>query len=250
MSQTTLLPSITELPLPPNCLFSCNFKTLLLNENKNFLSVPERITQQPNTTPAIVPMPNVMPCLPTVPVNQSKIVFDNEISHNVINSTTVSNTSNSMNAKNEKKAKGPWTIAEDKLLLDSMASFSGHICWEELSKMIPGRSAKQCRERWQFRLHPDVNKSPFEPWEDELIIFERNHNGSNWSYIASKLPGRTSCAVKNRWYTVLRSRRPDQSSRRAKVCPIQVTPFYMETIMLKNRKELWERSKDKTYHHS
>lgn len=230
------LPSITELPLPPNSLFACNFNSLLINENNNFqTSIYPKIivNQQPKITPTI-PESSIMANAQPIQTNN---IVDNMIQ----------NPSNP-NAKTEKKAKGPWTIAEDKLLLDSMASFSGHICWEELSKMIPGRSAKQCRERWQFRLHPDVNKSPFEPWEDELIIYERNHNGSNWSYIASKLPGRTSCAVKNRWYTVLRSRRPDQSSRRAKVCPIQVTPFYMETLMLKNRKELWERSKDKNHH--
>lgn len=242
MTETTLLPSITELPLPPNSLFACNFNSFLLNQNKNLQSpyIPNiPIHPQAKPTP-IIPETNTMPAIPVIHADQPKILYDNMI-QNPIND-------NPLNAKTEKKAKGPWTIAEDKLLLDSMASFSGHICWEELSKMIPGRSAKQCRERWQYRLHPDVNKSPFEPWEDELIIFERNHNGSNWSYIASKLPGRTSCAVKNRWYTVLRSRRPDQSSRRAKVCPIQVTPFYMETLMLRNRKELWERSKDKNHH--
>lgn len=240
----TLLPSITELPLPPNSLFSSNFNSLLLNKNNNFQSsyIPSSTLSQQPLSSSIVQNTNSIQRVPVMPTEQPKILFEN-LNQNQNNPIT-----NPLNSKTEKKAKGPWTIAEDKLLLDSMASFSGHICWEELSKMIPGRSAKQCRERWQFRLHPDVNKSPFEPWEDELIIYERNHNGSNWSYIASKLPGRTSCAVKNRWYTVLRSRRPDQSSRRAKVCPIQVTPFYMETLMLRNRKELWERSKDKTHH--
>ncbi|OHS96931.1 hypothetical protein TRFO_02059 [Tritrichomonas foetus] len=145
-------------------------------------------------------------------------------------------------SKPQKVGKGPWTTTEDKLLLDSMASFSGHICWEELSKRIPGRSAKQCRERWQFRLHPDVNKAPFEPWEDEMIINERVIMGNHWTQIASKLPGRTSCSVKNRWYTVLRHRKPDQTTRRAKVLSIQTTPFYMETLMLRDRKELWERN--------
>ena len=139
--------------------------------------------------------------------------------------------------------KGPWTIAEDKLLLDAMADFSGHICWEELSKRIPGRSAKQCRERWQFRLHPDVNKAPFEPWEDELIVAERKAGGNHWAQIAAKLPGRTSCSVKNRWYTVLRNRRGEKAARRTKTFAPQSSPYYLETVVLRDRKELWEKKK-------
>ena len=134
--------------------------------------------------------------------------------------------------------KGQWSIAEDKILLDAMASFNGHICWEELSKRIPGRSAKQCRERWQFRLHPDVNKAPFQPWEDELIIDERVNLGNRWTQIATKLPGRTSCSVKNRWYTVLRNRKSERTPRRTKTIKIHSSTFYYETVMLRDRNEL------------
>lgn len=144
--------------------------------------------------------------------------------------------------KSHTPGKGQWSIAEDKILLDAMASFNGHICWEELSKRIPGRSAKQCRERWQFRLHPDVNKAPFQPWEDELIIDERVNLGNRWTQIATKLPGRTSCSVKNRWYTVLRNRKSERTPRRTKTIQVHSSPFYYETVMIRDRKELWERN--------
>lgn len=145
-------------------------------------------------------------------------------------------------AAKPKGGKGPWTYQEDKLLLDAMASFSGHICWEELSKRIPGRSAKQCRERWQFRLHPDVNKSPFEPWEDEIIIQERVNNNLHWTFIAQKLPGRTSCAVKNRWYTVLRNRKPNTIPRRMKGSSIITSPLYIEAVWLRNKELMYKRA--------
>jgi hypothetical protein len=57
------------------------------------------------------------------------------------------------------------------------------------------------------KLNPDVRRSPFEPWEDELIQSECRRIGNHWSVIAQLLPGRTACSVKNRWYTVLRHRR-------------------------------------------
>lgn len=142
--------------------------------------------------------------------------------------------------KEKSSGKGQWTADEDKQLLDAMASFQGHICWEELSKRIPGRTAKQCRERWQFRLHPDVSKAPFQPWEDEFIIFERQNKGNHWTEIASKLPGRTSCAVKNRWYTVLRNRKGGVGIRKTKNTVQPASQFRNETLMLRDRLELWK----------
>ena len=271
MSQV-ILPSITELPLPADCvrLFQfpqdpCFFsKDHPSNTSK---SIPVQQTLPITITTSIPPPQNIQNqycvALPASqcyhPVHPQPRIINEPIQVTTIApppalpkyqiQTQPAQPPLPSEQIPEKKAKGPWTTSEDKLLLDAMASFSGHICWEELSKMIPGRSAKQCRERWQYRLHPDVNKAPFEPWEDELIIYERNYNASNWPLIASKLPGRTSCAVKNRWYTVLRNRRPDQTNRRAKICPIQVSPFYLETVILRNRKELWEREKPSNRNH-
>ena len=184
-----------------------------------------------------------LPPISELPLSRDVLTFFNAIP-SVIDFTRLPDTEPKIHPR-PMPGKGPWTTAEDKLLLDGMASFSGHICWEELSKQIPGRSAKQCRERWQFRLHPDVNKAPFEPWEDALIIRERQFGGNHWAQIALKLPGRTSCAVKNRWYTVLRNRKGDRAMRRSKVCTVPSTPFYQETLILRDRKELWRKGSDK-----
>jgi hypothetical protein len=51
-----------------------------------------------------------------------------------------------------------------------------------------------------------IKKVKFEKWEDEVIILERERIGNHWSHIADKLSGRTSSAVKNRWYSVLRNK--------------------------------------------
>lgn len=102
--------------------------------------------------------------------------------------------------------KGLWSPNEDELLRKAISTMKQPISWDEIAKAVPGRTPKQCRERWLHRLCPDVNKAPFQKWEDELIVVEREKIGNHWTVIASKLPGRTSCAVKNRWYTVLRNR--------------------------------------------
>jgi hypothetical protein len=99
--------------------------------------------------------------------------------------------------------RGAWNFQEDALLRNAVNRF-GTEQWDIVATEIPGRSATQCRERWLFRISPGLNKNPFEKWEDELIIRERETLGNHWTLIASHLPGRTSCAVKNRWYSVLR----------------------------------------------
>ena len=111
--------------------------------------------------------------------------------------------------KRIRPVKGQWSPEEDKILRDAVESCEGQILWDHIAKSVQGRTPKQCRERWVYRLRPEIKKTPFEPWEDELINTERKKIGNCWTLIAQKLPGRTSCAVKNRWYTVLKNRYGD-----------------------------------------
>lgn len=103
------------------------------------------------------------------------------------------------------KLKGAWSNEED-IKLKEAVSHCDPILWDVIAESVPGRTPIQCKERWLYRLHPEIKKTRFEKWEDELIIHERNRVGNHWTLIANKLPGRTSCAVKNRWYSVLRNK--------------------------------------------
>ena len=101
--------------------------------------------------------------------------------------------------------KGTWSVEEDEALRKAVSG-SKPIFWDVVAKSIPGRTPKQCRERWTYRLQPDLKKTPFEKWEDDLIFEQKKKIGNRWTQIALQLPGRTSCSVKNRWYTVLRNK--------------------------------------------
>ena len=132
------------------------------------------------------------------------------------------------NSPSHDRTKGIWSFKEDEALRQAISEVQGTISWEDVSKKVPGRNPKQCRERWLYRLCPGVNKTPFQKWEDELIVVERQKIGNHWTAIAAKLPGRTSYAVKNRWYTVLRNRvktgQIKQSNQQPKVEAIQAIP--------------------------
>ena len=108
---------------------------------------------------------------------------------------------------NEFTARGSWTQQEDEQLIAAVNQL-GPKKWIDIAKFVPTRTSKQCRERWHHRLDPNIKHEPFEPWEDQLIIEKQQEIGNRWSVIAHQLPGRSPSAIKNRWYSGLRSHHP------------------------------------------
>jgi hypothetical protein len=60
---------------------------------------------------------------------------------------------------------------EDQTLRACVERFGGQeIKWSNVSQSIPGRNAKQCRERWKTALDPSIDKSEFKEHEDRVIL--------------------------------------------------------------------------------
>lgn len=93
--------------------------------------------------------------------------------------------------------KGHWSPHEDDLLRRLVATEQKN--WGDVASKIPGRTSKQCRERWHNHLDPQIVRGAYTPEEDRLILEAQARLGNRWSVIAAMLPGRTEDAVKIRW---------------------------------------------------
>ncbi|XP_061185321.1 uncharacterized protein LOC133193413 [Saccostrea echinata] len=108
------------------------------------------------------------------------------------------------NQINPTTKRGRWTLQEDCLLMTAV-QLHGAKNWRLLQEYVPGRTALQCRDRYNHCLNPAIS-SP-EPWtyeEDKKLLkhvyaMMETGNPVKWIKLASEFPGRTDNQLLGRY---------------------------------------------------
>ena len=105
-----------------------------------------------------------------------------------------------------------WSESEDAMLrrLVNKAKVPN---WNTIAKRFHNRNARQCKDRWNYYLSPNVNNSEWTEEEDKLLFEKFEEFGTKWSAIAKFFNNRTNTNVKNRWLAI--HRRSAQKSSKA-----------------------------------
>jgi hypothetical protein len=104
---------------------------------------------------------------------------------------------------------GAWSHAEDEALVKLIQEKKDR--WGEIAAVInlsmhngiKLRSGKQCKERWNNHLNPEINRGPWTRIEDISLLEKYKRYGNKWSQIAKKVDRRTESSVKNRIKSLL-----------------------------------------------
>jgi len=71
--------------------------------------------------------------------------------------------------------------------------------WTEIAKQMPGRTSKQCQNRWMIHLDPSLVKTGFTAEEDEKLR-QLKGLGGTWYEIVKQMPGRIYKQCRNLLY--------------------------------------------------
>lgn len=97
----------------------------------------------------------------------------------------------------------PFTSEEDAHMIRVIQTLDC-LNWDYVATQMPGRSSRQCRERWVNYLSPFIRHDPWDDAEDQKLVEKVNEVGHSWSTIGKFFNGRSESDVKNRWYSHLK----------------------------------------------
>ena len=106
----------------------------------------------------------------------------------------------------KKRSKKLFTSEEDEMMR-RLVQIHGEKAWKVIAAALPGRSTRQCRERWRNYLSPSVRSMPWTVNDDQKLESLITQFGTQWARIATFFEYRTDVNVKNRWVLLKRNER-------------------------------------------
>lgn len=103
------------------------------------------------------------------------------------------------------KTRSKFLPVDDKRLVelveDAVSEFGEIIDWVHIGETM-GKTARQCRDRYNNYMCPSIVRSPWNAEEDALLRDKITIFGRSWARMVKFFPGRTAVSLKNRWNVI------------------------------------------------
>jgi hypothetical protein len=101
------------------------------------------------------------------------------------------------------RCKPRFTADEDAVIMKAKM-VDGSKSWIDIARRLKGRTTRQCRDRWNHYLSPEISSGPWTPEEDRFLVEKINELGTAWAEIRPSFKGRSTNDVRNRWLSHLK----------------------------------------------
>ncbi|EAY15574.1 Myb-like DNA-binding domain containing protein [Trichomonas vaginalis G3] len=99
--------------------------------------------------------------------------------------------------------KNKFTADEDALLTQLVQNY-GIFDWDTIAQKMNNRTPRQCRDRWNYYLNPNVKNRPWTPDEENILIEKYMKIGPKWAVLCQFFDSRTDANVKNHFLLIQR----------------------------------------------
>ena len=133
-----------------------------------------------------------------------------------------------------------WTEDENRQLLLAVKKYGTHN-WRKVAQFLPGRSNRQCRERYMMRLNFGIERKLGE-WtaqEDRLILDLAPKHDFHWVKIEEKIKGRNARQIASRYELLIRYKSKGKDIRKTKNKFGNKSLYATRTLTVKNK--IYER---------
>lgn len=104
----------------------------------------------------------------------------------------------------------------DDAKLIKLVSKMDKVDWVKISHKMKNKTPRQCRERWNNYLNPELHQVEWSEEEDTLLMNKFNEIGAHWNEIAKFFKGRSGNNVRNRFLTLSRRNRKNKNTQNHK----------------------------------
>ena len=98
----------------------------------------------------------------------------------------------------KKSKKSKFTAKEDQKLRELVGIY-GENSWGVISQKMGNRTTRQCRDRWNNYMNPQLSHAEWSGYEDNILLKKHAEIGPHWHIIAQNFPNRSINSVRNRF---------------------------------------------------